>query len=102
MSTRVCLSAQEILSSLPTSLAGLDDREVADPLVDFHRKRSKHAAFGHGPHVCPGSMLARRELGVLLEEWLHRIPDFSLKPGCQPEFRAARLNGVSELQLQWH
>ncbi len=91
------------LVSLPTSLAGLDDREVADPLVvDFHRKRSKHAAFGYGPHVCPGSMLARRELGVLLDEWLHRIPDFRLKSGCKPQFRAARLNGVSALQLQWH
>jgi cytochrome P450 len=90
------------LVSLPTSLAGLDDREVDRPLiVDFHRKRSKHAAFGHGPHVCPGSMLARRELSVLLEEWLHRIPHFELKSGTQPVFRAARLNGVSELQLQW-
>ena len=90
------------LVSLPTSLAGLDDREVDEPLVvDFHRKRSKHAAFGHGPHVCPGSMLARRELSVLLEEWLYRIPDFELKSGSKPVFRAARLNGVSELQLQW-
>ena len=90
------------LVSLPTSLAGLDDREIDDPLVvDFHRKRSKHAAFGHGPHVCPGSMLARRELGVLLEEWLSRIPDFELKSGSKPVFRAARLNGVSELRLQW-
>lgn len=90
------------LVSLPTSLAGLDDREVEEPLlVDFHRKRSKHAAFGHGPHVCPGSMLARRELGVLLGEWLDRIPDFELKSGTKPVLRAARLNGVSELQLQW-
>jgi len=90
------------LVSLPTSLAGLDDREVNDPLtVDFHRKRSKHAAFGHGPHVCPGSMLARRELGVLLQEWLARIPDFELKSGTKPVFRSARLNGVSELRLQW-
>ena len=91
------------LVSLPTSLVGLDDREVDEPLVvDFHRKRSKHAAFGHGgPHVCPGSMLARRELSVLVEEWLYRIPDFELKSGSKPVFRAARLNGVSELQLQW-
>jgi cytochrome P450 len=90
------------LVSLPTSLAGLDDREVEEPLiVDFHRKRSRHAAFGHGPHVCPGSMLARRELGVLLKEWLSRIPDFELKSDTKPVFRAARLNGVSELQLQW-
>jgi cytochrome P450 len=46
-------------------------------------------------------MLARRELSVLLEEWLQRIPDFELKPGCKPVFRAARLNGISELKLQW-
>jgi cytochrome P450 len=90
------------LVCLPTSLAGLDDREVDEPLiVDFHRKRSRHAAFGHGPHVCPGSMLARRELGVLLKEWLVRIPNFGLKSGTKPAFRGARLNGVTELQLQW-
>jgi cytochrome P450 len=90
------------LVSLPTSLAGLDDREVDSPLVvDFHRKRSRHAAFGHGTHVCPGSMLARRELGVLLTEWLLRIPSFELKSGTKPVFRGARLNGVTELQLQW-
>jgi cytochrome P450 len=90
------------LVCLPTSLAGLDDREVDEPLiVDFHRKRSRHAAFGHGPHVCPGSMLARRELGVLLKEWLLRIPNFGLKSGTKPVFRGARLNGVTELQLQW-
>jgi hypothetical protein len=46
-------------------------------------------------------MLARRELGVLLKEWTSRIPDFKLKPGTKPAFRAARLNGVSGLQLQW-
>ena len=90
------------LVCLPTSLAGLDDREVDKPLiVDFQRKRSRHAAFGHGPHVCPGSMLARRELGVLLKEWLLRIPNFGLKSGTKPAFRGARLNGVTELQLQW-
>jgi hypothetical protein len=46
-------------------------------------------------------MLARRELSVLLEEWLYRIPDFELKSGSKPVFQAARLNGVNELQLQW-
>jgi hypothetical protein len=46
-------------------------------------------------------MLARRELSVLLEEWLYRIPDFELRSGSKPVFRAARLNGVSEMQLQW-
>ncbi|MGQ2931158.1 MAG: cytochrome P450, partial [Sphingopyxis sp.] len=68
---------------MPKCLYGLDDRINANPeVVDFHRKPSeiKHAAFGAGPHVCPGNVLARRELIIFLEEWLPAIPDFEIDP----------------------
>ena len=50
-------------------------------LID--REENRHTAFGLGIHRCLGSNLARLEMRVALEEWLRRIPDFSLRdPGA--------------------
>jgi cytochrome P450 len=88
---------------LPNGLAGLDERRFDDPLtVDFRRERPiKHAAFGNGPHTCPGAILARRELKVFLEEWLKRIPDFQIEPGQAPRFAVGMVNTVTVLPLVW-
>jgi cytochrome P450 len=64
---------------LPFPAANRDPGFIADPnkiLID--RKVNRHAAFGLGIHRCIGSNLARMELKVALEEWLRRIPDFTL------------------------
>jgi cytochrome P450 len=89
---------------MPKCLYGLDDRINPNPeTVDFHRKPSsiKHAAFGAGPHVCPGNVLARRELIIFLEEWLPAIPDFEIDPDRPPVFAAGSVNGVDRLYLKW-
>lgn len=84
-------------------LVGLDDRRIEDPLtVDFSRGSGKqHLAFGAGPHSCPGSTLARREIAIFLREWLTRIPEFSVKPGG----RSSAITGVTlslkALDLVW-
>ncbi len=49
--------------------------------VLLDRAHNRHVAFGSGIHRCAGSNLARMELKVALEEWLARIPDFSLAEG---------------------
>lgn len=86
----------------PNLLAGVDDRVNPDPLtVDFHRQNGSHASFGNGPHACPGAGLARREIAVFLEEWLKRIPEFSVKPGTKPVLATGQVNGILELQLVW-
>jgi len=87
---------------IPTALDGLDDRKYAAPLeVDFRRKRVPHATFGGGSHRCMGSMLARTELRVFLEEWLKRIPEFSVKPGARIEVRARTVATITSLPLVW-
>lgn len=86
-----------------SALFGLDDDTVPDPMtVDFNRPAPiPHAAFGHGPHRCPGSILAKREILVWLQEWLPRIPEFTIKPGTVPQHDTGMVNNVSELWLSW-
>ena len=78
--------------------------DAPDPLrVDFHRTRrgEAHATFGAGPHYCLGSMLARTEIRIFLEEWLARIPDFAIELGAVLECRAGAAVMIPRLPLVW-
>jgi cytochrome P450 len=87
---------------LPKSLHGLDERRYVNAMtVDLERAASRHAAFGDGPHRCPGAGLARMEMRVFLEEWLARIPDFSVRPGATPRTSSGNVNGMMSLPLVW-
>lgn len=87
----------------PSVYLNFDENHVTDPYtVNFSRKFPiPHTTFGSGPHICPGSFLARREVQILLEEWLPRIPDFSIKPGTAPTFETGSVNQVKSLDLVW-
>jgi cytochrome P450 len=92
------------LIQMPKSLYGMDDRKNRDPLtVDFYRKPSevKHAAFGGGVHVCPGAVLARREIMVFMDEWLPKIRNFRLQADKSAVIKSGPVNGVTELHLEW-
>ena len=75
---------------LPTSLHGLDDRKFDDPLRGrlLPRRRRSTRPSAMARTAVPGSLLARTELKIFLEEWLKRIPEFRLKPGTTPGVRA--------------
>ena len=83
-------------------LSGLDERRYPNAWqVDFERQNVLHASFGNGPHRCPGSLLARLEIKLFLQEWLMRIPDFSVKPGEPVVFGPGQVNCVERLVLTW-
>ena len=83
-----------------TTLAGRDPAEFENPgKVDFSR-RSRHVSFGFGPHTCVGMHLAKREMRIALEEFLGRIPQFSIKPGHQVEYHLGMIQPVT-LPLVW-
>jgi cytochrome P450 len=84
-------------------LYGLDDATVPDPMrIDFDRPAPiPHLTFGTGPHRCPGSILAKKELTVWLQEWFKRIPEFRIKPGTVPQQDSSLVLVVSELWLSW-
>jgi cytochrome P450 len=87
---------------LPTLLYGLDEARFPGAVdVDFGRHDKVHLAFGAGAHRCIGSVLARTELQILLEEWLALIPDFWVKPGDRVEVRSGKVNAISRLPLAW-
>jgi cytochrome P450 len=97
---RLC-KGEQILN--PNLLYGLDEDIFPNALeVDFRRPNAAaHAAFGNGPHRCPGANLARLELRIVLEEWLARIPDFRLDPDRPPVMRTGLANVIEELPLLW-
>jgi cytochrome P450 len=73
---------QMVLLSFPA--ANRDPEKFADAdKVIIDRKHNPHASFGLGIHRCIGSNLARMEMVVALQEWLKRIPVFSLD-GSKP------------------
>jgi cytochrome P450 len=63
--------------------ANRDERVHEDP-DEFRLDRSnwrEHVAFGGGPHVCPGSALARLEAKVVLETVLDRVDTLEVEEG---------------------
>ncbi|MGP4018648.1 cytochrome P450 family protein [Saccharopolyspora sp. 5N708] len=45
---------------------------------DIARPNKSHLSFGHGPHFCVGSSLARLEAGIALPALFDRFPELSL------------------------
>lgn len=87
---------------LATPSGAVDPAEYEQPdVVDFTRKSPFNSTFGAGPHKCPGAMLARIELKILLEEWLTRIPDFEVDPNDRPRVRTGVNGSFEYLPLVW-
>ncbi|MCW6536071.1 cytochrome P450 [Sphingomonas lycopersici] len=87
---------------LPTALHGLDDIQHEDPMrVDLSRRNVSHSTFAQGPHRCAGMHLARMEVTITLQEWLARIPRFSLKEGAAPIYHSGIVAAVENVPLVW-
>ncbi|ULQ47884.1 cytochrome P450 [Flagellatimonas centrodinii] len=88
--------------AIPTAFYNLDATVYDRPLVlDWDRRAGKVLSFGNGPHRCPGSTLGRQELIIGLQEWLKRIPDFSVAPGARIEVAGGTVAKVLGLPLVW-
>ena len=60
------------------------DESLYEAPDEFRLDRPKpkgHAAFGGGPHVCPGASLARLEGRIVLEVAVERLAEITLEPG---------------------
>jgi cytochrome P450 len=85
-------AGDKVLMNFPA--ANRDPEAFEHPeVVQLDRAHNRHVAFGSGIHRCAGSNLARMELQVALEEWLARIPDFSLAEGAEVTWAGGQVRG---------
>ena len=85
-------AGDKVLMNFPA--ANRDPEAFEHPeIVQLDRAHNRHVAFGSGIHRCAGSNLARMELQVALEEWLARIPDFSLAEGEEISWAGGQVRG---------
>jgi cytochrome P450 len=86
---------------LPLVLANRDPARFADPQhVDIDRK-PRHIAFGTGAHNCLGVHLAKREIRIVLEEFLARCSAIRLASEAPLDFHTGRTFGIDSLPLRW-
>ena len=68
---------QRIITLLAS--ANRDEREYPEPdEFIWDRPIQRSLAFGRGQHFCLGYHVARREIAVMVEEWLRRVPDYRI------------------------
>ncbi|WIX81381.1 cytochrome P450 [Amycolatopsis carbonis] len=83
------------------SSANRDETVFADPdAFDVTRAPSEHLTFGHGPHFCLGSHLARAQMRALFEAVLDQLGEVRLA-GEPRRLRSNFQNGLKSLPVQW-
>jgi cytochrome P450 len=81
--------------------ANRDEAVFAEPgAFDIRRQPNPHLVFGHGPHFCLGSHLARTQMRALFSEVLARTS--ALEFAGEPSYlRSNFQRGVKRLPLAW-
>ena len=82
--------------------AGHDPEFFPEPATyDIHRANvNRHFGFGHGPHFCVGSHLARTEARIAFERLLDRLTDLRIPEGRPPDpIICVALHGFREVHL---
>ncbi len=86
--------------AMSTTLAGRDPEMWDKPDQVILSRKPQHLTFAHGPHLCIGMNLARRELAVAIREFLLAVPQFQLEPGTEMEFHLGMIQPLA-LPLVW-
>ncbi|MGQ0825005.1 MAG: cytochrome P450 [Actinomycetota bacterium] len=83
--------------------ANRDERAFDDPFrFDVMRTPNEHVGFGAGgPHFCLGANLARREIKLMFEELLRRLPDIAIS-GPPDLLQSAFIHGIKRMPCEWH
>jgi cytochrome P450 len=91
-------AGEKVLMNFPAANRDPEVFPDADKVL-LDRELNRHVAFGSGIHRCAGSNLARMELRVALEEWLARIPEFSLAQGAEVTWAGGQVRGPRQLPV---
>ena len=95
---RICEGDKVVVSF---TSANRDEAVFRDPgQFDIRRDPNPHLVFGHGPHFCLGSHLARAQMRALFGEVLARTS--SLRYAGEPSYlRSNFQRGVKRLPIAW-
>jgi cytochrome P450 len=102
----VVVSGQEIAEGEKVVMwynsANRDERTFEDPYkFDVLRTPNEHFGFGGGgPHFCLGANLARREIKVMFEELLRRLPDIEIT-GEPVYLQSSFIHGIKRMPCAW-
>jgi cytochrome P450 len=82
--------------------ANRDAAKFADPYrFDLAREPNEHVGFGAGgPHFCLGANLARREIAMMFEELLRRLPDIEVS-GSPDHLLSAFIHGIKRMPCRF-
>ena len=87
--------------NLPIFLANRDPGVHANPhVVDIDRK-PRHINFGTGVHICLAIHLAKREIRIVVEEFLKRFRNIRIRQGESYRYHTGRTFGMEYLPLEW-
>ena len=85
-------AGERVLMNFPAANRDPEVFPDADKVI-LDRQQNRHLAFGAGIHRCAGSNLARMELRVAVEEWLHRIPEFEVTDPAEVTWAGGQVRG---------
>ncbi len=91
-------AGDKVLMNFPAANRDPDAFDEPDRVI-LDRAHNRHVAFGSGIHRCAGSNLARMELRVAIEEWLRRIPEYSLAEGAHVSWAGGQVRGPRVLPV---
>jgi cytochrome P450 len=87
--------------NMPIMLANRDPSVHENPHVIDIDRDPRHIAFGTGTHNCVGLHLAKREMRVVLEEFLTTFVDIRMRSGETPRYHTGRTFGFDYLPLDF-
>ena len=82
--------------------SGSRDEDVLENPFEFRidRQPNRHVAFGSGPHICLGMLLARMEVRIFFNEFLARVQSIELA-GVPQLIKSSFIHGVKHLPIRY-
>lgn len=86
---------------MPGYLASRDPRQYDDPHTVDPARKARHLTLATGVHNCLGAHLAKREIAIVLEEFLARFDNIRIPEGEHDEWQTEGVWAVTRLPLVW-
>ncbi|MET0371407.1 MAG: cytochrome P450 [Sphingobium sp.] len=84
---------------MPTYLASRDPLQFDDPHQVDPARKARHISLATGVHNCLGAHLAKRELKIVLEEFLAAFSDIRIAEGERVEFQTEGVWAVTRMPM---